>query len=434
MESSSSRRGNTHSNLSLPPGPGRPCASSSRSCASIPGLSLQTSTKPDLYEYSVAARRSRGPVIALDPEHLCPAAEPLRWSPVSGCGDSVVAERRARALVAAAGEANDMRSGAFFRRSATAVLSAYLHAAALDDLSMRAVISWVARPQDRAPLQILSSLGDGLVDWGARLFAHTSGAAETTSGVMRTVDLALGCFTDPAVLEQCSVSTKASFDIGEFIEANGTVFALGKDRGAGGVAPLVTSFCDEFITTAETLAAMRPARRLDPPLLACLDEAPSIVPLPGIPALLADARGRGIVPIIAMQSFSQAEARWGREGAATIRNAASILAAFGGLSVAADLDELSRLAGSRQVARETHSLDPEGRRSTSSHTADESVLAASAIRALREGTALLFWGRLPPLLTHLPGTWESEDAALIAIDEEQARLANDAARREEVTK
>jgi type IV secretory pathway TraG/TraD family ATPase VirD4 len=52
-------------------------------------------------------------------------------------------------------------------------------------------------------------------------------------------------------------------------------------------------------------------------LLGLLDEAPSIVPIPTLPALLANGRGLGIVMVYAMQSFSQAATRWGPHQAAS---------------------------------------------------------------------------------------------------------------------
>jgi type IV secretion system protein VirD4 len=394
-----------------------------------PGPALATSTKSDLYEATVAARRAVGPVLSLDPEGLCPGAERLLWSPIGGCEDARVAERRASALVAAAGEGSDVRGGGFFRRSAAAVLSAYLHAAALEGCTMRDVLAWSARPSDPAPARILVTSRQVGVDWGARLAAHTTGAEETTSGVMRTVDLALGCFSDPGVLSTCAVAPGEGVDLGELLRARGTLFALGKDRGTlGGSAPLVTALCDEWLTRAERLAVTRPGRRLDPPLLACLDEVAAIAPLPGLPGLLADGRGRGITTVVALQSFSQAVARWGAEQAATMRNAASILLVFGGLAVASDLEELSRLSGKRMVERASLSLEP-GRRSRESvQLADEPVCSPAELHALAPGTALCLWGRLPPMLVRLPALFEGRGAAAFAAEEAAARAANDAAR------
>ncbi len=189
---------------------------------------------------------------------------------------------------------------------------------------------------------------------------------------------------------------------------------------------MITAFCDELITEAEREAALRPARRLDPPLLALLDEAPSIVPLPGLPALVADGRGRGITTVLSMQSFSQATERWGHNGAQTIRNASSVTTVFGGLSVAQDLEELSRLSGTRRVPRRSVNEEGSGRRSSvSTSFIEEHVLTPAQIRTLKEGELLLFWGRLAPVLAYTPGTWEGKDAAQIAEDETCARQRND---------
>lgn len=412
-----------------PPGAGKTLRVLGPILREHPGPALATSTKPDLYEIAVARRRRVGPVVALDPEWLCPGAERLIWSPVAGCSDARVAERRASALVSAAGDGADVRGGGFFRRSAVAVLSAYLHAAALEGRTMRDVLAWAARPSDPAPARILVGSDAGEIDWGARLAAHTTGAEETTSGVMRTVDLALGCFADPDVLASCAVEPDKGVDLTKFLAESGTVFALGKDRGAlGGSAPYVTALCDELLTTAELAAARMPTRRLDPPLLACLDEVAAIAPLPSLPNLLADGRGRGITTVIALQSFSQAEARWGREGAATIRNAASILLVFGGLSVAADLEELARLAGTRKVERSSVALDGRRRSSETVQLVDEAVLTSAEVHALAPGTALCLWGRLPPALIHLPALFEGRDGSSFLAEERAARGANDRAR------
>jgi type IV secretion system protein VirD4 len=414
--------------LVAPPGAGKTLRVLARILRQHPGPCLATATKPDLYEVSAKARERLGPVFALDPDGLARAAAPLRWSPVVGCEDSAVAERRAGALVAAAGEAGDLRSASFFRRSAITVLAAYLHAAALDGATIADVVSWAGDPSEPAPLRILSEHLDGRVDWGARLHQHTSGAAETTSGVMRSVDLALAPFQHEEVLERSAVDAEDSFDIAAALSCPTTIYALAKDRGSAsvGAGPLITAFCDELVVAAEREGAKRPGRRLDPPLLALLDEAPSIVPLPGLPNLVADGRGRGITTVLSMQSFSQATARWGSTGAATIRNAVTVTAVFGGLSVASDLEELSRLSGTRRVPRRSFNEGSTGdRTSVSTSPVDEAVLTPSEIHTLSEGELLLFWGRLRPVLAYAPGTWEGKDAQLITADEAAAKAAND---------
>jgi type IV secretory pathway TraG/TraD family ATPase VirD4 len=414
--------------LVAPPGAGKTLRVLARILRQHPGSCLATATKPDLYEVSARARERVGEVVALDPDGLVPAAAPLRWSPVAGCAESAVATRRAGALVAASGEAADLRSASFFRNSAIAVLACYLRAAALEGGTIADVAAWAARPSDPAPLRILSTHDEGGIDWASRLHRHVSGAEETTSGVMRSVDLALSPFHHERVLALSAIAAADSFDLEAALSAPVTIYALGKERAASsvGAGPLVTAFCDELLTTAERASATRPGRRLDPPLLALLDEAPSIVPLPGLPRLVADGRGRGITTVLAMQSHSQAVERWGTSGAQTIRNAATITAVLGGLSVSADLEELSRLSGTHRTERRSVSEEASGgRSSTQTSQVDEPVLSPAEIHGLKSGELLLFWGSLPPVLAYAPGTWEGPDAQAIATDEALSRSLND---------
>src|SRR5579875_3178403 len=202
------------------------------------GPAVATSTKADLYELSACARERVGPVLALDPDGLAPAAAPLRWSPVSGCEQSVVAERRAAALVAATGEDGDAQNGAFFRDSARDLLKAYLHAAALEGLDIRAVLEWSRRPDDQAPAEILARSARAAPGWADLVALHTTGAAETTSGVLRYVGRALACFSHEPVVAACCPRSGQEIDIEAFLLANGTVYLLGKGSRLGAVAPL----------------------------------------------------------------------------------------------------------------------------------------------------------------------------------------------------
>ena len=415
--------------LVAPPGEGKTKRFMEPIGAQHPGPVFATSTKSDLYESIVAERSRHGPVVALDPDGLVPGAAAVRWSPVSGCESTRTADRRAGALLAAGADTSDVTSGEFFRASARAVLATLLHAAALAGATMAEVVRWACDPGNPEPLQILSRHGEGRVDWGERLARHTSGSEVTTSGVMRTVDLALSCFQHDDVLERCSPKPGEELDLARFIAENGTIFALGKDR-PGGVAPLVTAFADELVVAAEEQAMRAPTRRLDPPLLCLLDEVPSIAPLPGLPALLADGRGRGIVVAYAMQSFSQAESRWGAQGAETLANATTVTCVLGGLKVADDLHELSQLCGTKKVLRHTSSSaeSKDSGPSVSATWVEEPVIEESAIRCLAEGVALVIWGRLRPMLVYMPGSWEGRRGKQLARAERDARAANDAAR------
>jgi len=369
-------------------------------------------------------------VWVLDPDAMVPGAAQLRWSPVAGCEATEVAERRAGALLAAVGELTDSRHGTFFRDSARDVLKCYLHAAALDGRDVRTVLEWSQRLDDPAPVEVLRRHPGAGTGWAGLLAVHTTGAPETTSGVMRHLSQALACFSHARVVALCCPEPGKAFDVEAFLEDNATVYLLGKGTSLGAVAPLLTAFAQEVFDTAERLALTRPARRLDPPLLGLLDEAPSIAPVPTLPALVADGRGKGIVMVYAMQSFSQGVARWGAQGAQTMANATTITAVFGGLTSATDLGELERLCGTHRVRRESHHRGGPERNARSSTVSfeHEPVLRAADIRTLGDGVALVLWGRLPPVLAVQPMLSEDRDWGEVRDQEAKLRKDNDDAR------
>ena len=394
-----------------------------------PGPALVTSTKPDLFELSATERVRRGPVRVLDPDRLAPSGTRVRWSPVAGCEDSRVAERRAQALVAASGD--DTGSTAqFFRQSAADVLKGYLHAAALDGRTMRDVLAWSARPTDPTPMRILAENPGTAVDWAGTIGTHTSGAEQTTSGVMRTLARALACFGHSDVMEMCCPAPGEQFDVDEFLASSATVYLLGKQpsAGAGGVAPLLTAFAEELLDAAERVAAGRSGRRLDPPLLALLDEAPSICPIPSLPQRLADGRGRGVVVMYGMQSPAQARDRWGPNGAEAMNDATTVSVILRGLRSVDDLEDLERLCGQCRIQRHSKS-DSVGGRSVTVASELEPVVTVAEIRSLEVGVGLVLWDDFPQVLAYLPGLWEDRKGwKAISVEEAATRAANDAAR------
>lgn len=386
-----------------PPGGGKTFCVLARILRHHPGPAVATSTKADLYELTADARVGRGPVAVFDPAHLVAGAPAVRWSPVQGCEDSVVAERRAAALLAAAGETDDSRNGAFFADAARDVLKCYLHAAALSGGDIRTVIGWSRRLDDPTPDDILRTEPGAAPGWAGIVKVHTTGAEETTSGVMRHLARALACFSHPHVLDVCCPEPDRQFDIAQFLQANGTVYLLGKDSGLGAVAPLLTAFAQEVFDQAERLANRRKNGRLDPPLLGLLDEVTSIAPIPTLPGLLADGRGRGITLVYAMQSFSQAVTRWGHSRAETMANATNITVVFGGLTSAKDLSDLERICGTRHVRRDTlHYGHGRANQTATRGWEQQPAVPAAKIRTLRPGTGLVLWGNLPPVIARFP--------------------------------
>lgn len=399
--------------------------------AEHPGPAIVTSTKVDLFEATAIARSAGGrPVWVLDPEGMAPAGVPVRWSVVRGCEDTRTAERRAAALIAGApgGTTVDTGNSAFFKTSALSVLKSFLHAAALGDKTIVDVQRW-CRGDYREPEAILAGRADPLVDPAGQLAQHTIGATETTSGVMRYVENTLACFSHRTVIDLCTPEVGDEFDMAGFLAAKGTVYLLGKGQKLSSASALTTAFAEELLYMAgDVIAPSQPGRRLTPPLLACLDEAPSIAPIPSLPLQLADARGRGIVIIVSAQSPSQLRSKWSDHEADTMFNASTVKVVFGGLSVEADLRWLSELAGKRFVLDHTRQSGPDGRTQSSSQWHEAPVLRADEIRTLNPGHALVLFSATAPVIAELPLAFDIRNGKQIAADTRTMAARNDQTR------
>lgn len=399
----------------------------------FPGPLLATSSKPDVYELSAGARTKVGPVVTLDPQGVVPGQEPLRWSPVHGAHDTEVAELRARAFVAGtAGGGGTDEGASFYRDQASALLACLLHAAALDGASLRDVLRWARRLDDPAPRSILDHHPGAGPQWADMLVSVTSGDDRTVGNTRSTLSRALACFAHERVVDAIDVDERKATDIEALLDANGSLYLLGKDSPHSTVSPLVTAIAEDVLDRAERLAFTKPARRLDPPLLAALDEAANIAPLPSLRQRVADGRGRGLAVMYFLQAWASAEARFGKDNARELDGFTNNTLVFGGSGEQEFLETLEKRCGKVRVVRTsaTSGRSP-SQPGTQSMSEDwEPVFQSWQIAQMDKeaGEALLLAGNLPPVLTRLPLLSEDEDWPQIADEVAYIRQGADAAR------
>jgi hypothetical protein len=379
----------------------------------VPGLlatagpALVTATRPDTYRATVAGRANHGPVAVFDPQRLsqCPTGLSLRWSPVAGCHDPQVAILRARGLAAGAGFAHATTDADFWTGSSAAVIRCYLHAAALAELPVADVLSWVGRPADPTPIALLRRYAHAAPGWAEELAAQTAADPRQRDGVWAGVRRAFDSLADPRVLAACSPPSRQAFDPRAFLAAGGTLYLLGSSGAQLSVAPLVAALVEDLVETARRQAAASPSGRLDPPATLWLDEAANIAPLPSLPSLLADGGGSGLCTVAVFQSLAQARAAWREEAAGAMWDAATIKIVFGGLGHADDLARISRLAGDVDQPTWSHSDGASGR-SWSRTLRRLPALPVERLRNLPEGRAILLHRRTPPAETILAPWWQ----------------------------
>jgi type IV secretory pathway TraG/TraD family ATPase VirD4 len=174
--------------------------------------------------------------------------------------------------------------------------------------------------------------------------------------------------------------------------------------GSDSAAPLVAALADQLLQAAITTATEQPTGRLDPPLVAVLDEAANIVRLSDLPDLYSHLGSGGIVPLGILQSWPQGERVWGREGMRALWDAATVKLVGADLDDAQLLGDVSRLAGETPV-ESVGWQSGQQHHSTSSSTTWRPVLPVDEIRALPDGHALLLTARGPPTRTRLEPYW-----------------------------
>ncbi len=132
-------------------------------------------------------------MVVLDPFGLAPGVPELVWDPVEGCGDSMVAERRAKAFTAgtvkgAVAQGSGDSAARFYAAEGAKVLQAFFHAAALTGRSIEDVLEWVSNPRQASlPEEILASHPHAAPFWRGLLHGALHGDDRTAGNTATTV-------------------------------------------------------------------------------------------------------------------------------------------------------------------------------------------------------------------------------------------------------
>jgi type IV secretory pathway TraG/TraD family ATPase VirD4 len=354
------------------------------------GPVVSTSTKPDVMQATAAARSCDGWAYLYDPsgEVECPhGVERVGWSPLTNAASWDAAVVTADAMVGAS-HLSGARAAAehHWTERAGALLSTLLHAAALEQLTLRDVLRWIDRHDGAPALEILSSAasqGAAATDLLAGIVAtdprEQSGIWSTTSGVLtayRTEAALVSTATPP-------------LDVGAFCDGPHTLYICSTGRRQRQFAPLVVAMIGDVRDVAYARAS---DGRGGAPTLLALDEVANIAPVPDLPAMVSEGAGQGLLVLACLQDLSQARVRWGQA-------ADGFLSLFGttvvlrGIADTSTLRDLSALAGDHEVRSTTvsRSADRWGRLrpSTTEGWHSEARLPVDAVARGTSGCALV---------------------------------------------
>ncbi|MDN5918079.1 MAG: TraM recognition domain-containing protein [Pseudonocardia sp.] len=395
-----------------------------------PGAMWCQSTKPDILLHTALARTRRsgaGPVLVLDTTDTVSWPATLKWSPIIGCQDPEIARRRAMTLVEAAAvtvEAGDGRGAGndrVFRERAVMVLRAYLMAAALDtSAGVDELLTWAAARQGTAPMDTLAKQGHSKI--AADLQAEANMTAKTADAVWMSVRRVLEPLASPRVRAFCSPSPNEAVDLRTLIGSGGSVYIVAGRRQAPDWVPVLTALAEEWLHTAQDMALVGPGERLDPPAVAVLDELTNATPMPGLPDVISDAAGRGVLTHWAVQSVAQLQGAFGEGPATALLENSSTKVVFGGISDSTTLRWLSTVLGEHEQLRRQTQTDGflSGGRDTSS-TETVPTLRPGDVRTLEQDQVLVAHGNLRAIRARTVDLTKRRDWRQLSADAESIR-------------
>ena len=389
-----------------------------------PGSVIVTSNKRDVVDATRDVRVDAGPVWVFDPQGITLEEPTWWWNPLSYVTDEVRAAKLAEHFASGSREPGAKTDG-YFDPAGQDLLAGLLLAAALDQRPITDVYTWLTRPTEEAPVDILRRHGFTLTADQVR--GVITAPEKQRGGIYGTAQQMAACLTNRQVAgwvnPQGGIDPRPQFSPTSFVRGKGTLYSLSKE-GKGTAGPLVTALTVAVVEAAEELAAASAGGRLRTPLLGVLDEAANVCRWRELPNLYSHYGSRGIVLMTILQSWSQGVDVWGESGMRKLWSASNVKVYGGGVSEDGFLESLSRLVG--DYDRNASSLSTgRGGRSVNQQLHRERILDVAELAALPKGRAVvLSSGNRPTLIRTQPwmiGPHADRVKASIAAHDPQAQ-------------
>lgn len=394
---------------------------------SAPGAALVTSNKRDIVDGTRDVRAADGPIWVFDPQAVALEEPTWWWNPLSYVTDEVRAARLADHF-ASGSRSPGAQTDAYFDPAGQDLLAGLLLAAALADLPITQVHTWLTDPTEDAAAGILMDHG----------FVQTANAVQGVinlhdkqrGGIYGTALQMASCLTNRQVSRwvtpQGPADNRPQFDPAAFVRSKGTLYSLSKE-GKGTAGPLVTALTVATVEAAEELAVHSRGGRLETPMIGVLDEAANVCRWRELPNLYSHYGSRGIVLMTILQSWSQGVEVWGREGMRKLWSASNIKVYGGGVAEAEFLNEVAQLVGEYRYSNMTKSRSKQGTSYNYDNDRKERTLDVSDLASFPRGRAIMFASGAPAaLLETVPwmgGKHDAEIRASIAAHDPSKRPA-----------
>ncbi|MGY5099570.1 type VI secretion protein [Streptomyces sp. 900105245] len=288
----------------------RPAAA--RAVRDAEGAALVVTSNPALWQDTKDARAKLGPTLLYDPTHLCDTPARLHWSPTAGCEDRQTAVNRATALLGPVRPT--ARIDQAVADTAITLLRSYLHAAALENRTVRHVHRWSQGTQVQDAVRTLRTHPKAAPGAAGELEAALTAHPERRDIAQELTSRALSALFTVNVREACTPNRTDALALDSFVHEGGTLYVVGESiedpRSNPGAMPLLTALVSSVVERGRRMAERSSSGRLDPPLTVVLDDIAAVAPFPELPALLAAGPGQGLPTLALLRSREQARSRW----------------------------------------------------------------------------------------------------------------------------
>ncbi|MFD5798457.1 type IV secretory system conjugative DNA transfer family protein [Streptomyces diastatochromogenes] len=276
------------------------------------GPTVVVTSNPALWQDTKDARAKLGPTLLYDPTHRCDTPARLHWSPTTGCEDKQTAVQRATALLSPVQPTAKIDQAV--ADTAITLLRSYLHAAALENRTIRHVHRWSQGTQIQDAVRTLRTHPKAAPGAAGELEATLTAHPERRDMAQELTSRALSALFTVNIREACTPNRTDALALDSFVHEGGTLYVVGESiedpRTNPGAMPLLTALVSSVVERGRRMAERSSSGRLDPPLTLVLDDIAAVAPLPQLPDLLATGADQGMPTLALLRSREQARSRW----------------------------------------------------------------------------------------------------------------------------
>lgn len=384
---------------------------------SSPGPVVATSVRADLAAATAELRAAAGSGLWIfDPQHIT-AARQRFWVDLLAVMTSVEAAYRLAGHFVLT--VNDPGRRDIWGPAAQELLTALMLAAATSHRTLHDVSRWLDDPGTPTPADLLDDARYHAL--ASSLRGAQAGAPETRDGIYQTARTAASCLHDEEIMAWVTPPARSrlpAFDPARFAVTRDVLYLMSESRSAA--SPLIAGITDA-VMRAGRRRAEQAGGRLDPPMVLVLDEAANICKIADLPDLYSHLGGRGMIPVTILQSYEQGMTVWGEQGMAALWGSATRKLIGAGVDSPRLTRDVSALVGHHDVAVRSVSVGREVSEQVSYQR--RSILEASDIRSIEQGSALLLAAGSRPALISLKPWHARTDAPQIKAAVQRAEAA-----------